>query len=58
MGHTSKNDNLKASMRDPQSRPGLDLKPVTPELSEISDVDINDEEESAPNKNIMNSDKK
>ena len=45
-------------MRDPQSRPGLVLKPVTPNLSEISDEDINDEEDAPPNKSIMNSDKK
>ena len=42
-------------MRDPQSRPGLDLKPVTPELSQMSDVDISIESEAAPNKEIMKS---
>ena len=58
LGHTSKNDDQKASMRDPQSRPGLDLKPITPEISDISNVDINDEDDDPPNKSIMNSDKK
>ena len=58
LGHTSVNDDLKASMRDPQSRPGLALKPVTPEHSEHSDVDIADEDDAPPNKSIMNSGQK